>query len=207
MQKYIIKTFLLILFFIGITNLYAQSYVVEEFGSRSNTIKNQTRFSNNQDNGSFKNNSLINYLPISSIFNSQVKNVSITKELLELKNIKEILSLNYYKGNEIVASALATKTEGAIYNHSKVICDRLNGDRLDDINTVLIKGHQIISSKIKSASGKTLQSLSFSIKNGVTKNELFSFWSIDQYDAGTYQNFQIWGTSFPQILAITNYII
>ncbi len=207
MQKYIIKTFLLILFFIGITNLYAQSYVVEEFGSRSNTIKNQTRFSNNQDNGSFKNNSLINYLPISSIFNSQVKNVSITKELLELKNIKEILSLNYYKGNEIVASALATKTEGAIYNHSKVICDRLNGDRLDDINTVLIKGHQIISSKIKSASGKTLQSLSFSIKNGATKNELFSFWSIDQYDAGTYQNFQIWGTSFPQILAITNYII
>ena len=207
MQKYIIKTFLLILFFIGITNLYAQSYVVEEFGSRSNTIKNQTRFSNNQDNGSFKNNSLINYLPISSIFNSQVKNVSITKELLELKNIKEILSLNYYKGNEIVASALATKTEGAIYNHSKVICDRLNGDRLDDINTVLIKGHQIISSKIKSASGKTLQSLSFSIKNGVTKNELFSFWSIDQYDAGTYQNFQIWGTSFPQILAITNYIL
>ena len=207
MQKYIIKTLLLILTFIGVTNLNAQSYKIEEFGSENSTKKNQTKFSKNQDNRDVNYNSLRDYLPKSGMYNSEVENVSISKELLELKNIKEILSLNYYQGSEIVSSVITTKTEGLIYNHSKVICDRLNGDRLDDISTVLIKGHQIIKSKIKKASGKIIYSLSFSIKRIDTKNELFSFWSIDQYATGKYQNFQIWGTSFSQILAIANYTI
>jgi hypothetical protein len=207
MQKYIIKTLWLILTFIGVINLNAQSYKIEDFGSENNTKKNQTKFSENQDDRGVSYNSLRDYLPESGISNSKVENASISKELLELKNIKEILSLSYYQGNEIVSSVIATKTEGSIYNHSKVICDRLNGDRLDDISTVLIKSHQIIKSKIKKASGKTIYSLSFSIKSIDTKNELFSFWSIDQYAAGNYKNFQIWGTSFTQILAIANYTI
>ena len=207
MQKYIIKTLLLILSFIGVTNLNAQSYKIEEFGSENSTKKNQIKFSENQDNRDVNYNSLRDYLPESGIHNSKAENVSISKGLLELKNIKEILSLNYYQGNEIVSSVIATKTEGSIYNHSKVICDRLNGASLNDISKVLLKGHQIIKSKIKSNSGITVYSLSFSIKIGDTKNELFSFWDIDQYAAGNYQNFQIWGTSFTQILAIANYTI
>jgi hypothetical protein len=207
MQKYIIKTLLLIPLFIGITHLSAQSYEIEEFGSINGAIENQIKFSKNQGEGDVNYNSLRNYLPETGMYNSEVENVSIAKELLELKNIKEILSLNYYKGSGIVSSVIATKTEGFIYNHSKVICDRLNGDSLDDISTVLIKGHQIIKSKIKGESGNTKYSLRFSIKKGDKENELFSFWSTDQYTAGFYQNYQIWGTSFSQILAIANFII
>ena len=171
MQKYIIKTLWLILTFIGVINLNAQSYKIEDFGSENNTKKNQTKFSENQDDRGVSYNSLRDYLPESGISNSKVENTSISKELLELRNIKEILSLSYYQGNEIVSSVIATKTEGSIYNHSKVICDRLNGDRLDDISTVLIKSHQIIKSKIKKASGKTIYSLSFSIKSIDTKTK------------------------------------
>ncbi|ARV14408.1 T9SS type A sorting domain-containing protein [Polaribacter sp. SA4-12] len=207
MQKYIVKTLLFILTFIGVINLNAQSYQIKEFGSKNSAKENQTKFSENQDNRVVNYSSLINYLPESGLYNSKVENVSISKELLELKNIKEILSFNYYQESEIVSSVLATKTQGLIYNHSKVICDRLNGDRLDDISTVLIKGHQIIKSTIKKASGKTTYSLRFSIKSGDTKKELFSFWTIDQYPTGFYQNYQIWGTSFTQILAIVNYTI
>ena len=38
-------------------------------------------------------------------------------------------------------------------------------------------------------------------------NELFSFWNIDQYPVGDYQNFQIWGSSFSQVFSIANYIL
>lgn len=207
MKKCIFKTLLLIPFFIGTITLNAQSYEIEEFGGRNDEKENQTKFSENQTVGYGNYNSLRNYLPKTGMYTSKVENVSIAKELLELKNIKEILSFNYYQGSEIISSVVATKTEGAIYNHSKVICDRLNGASLEDISTVLIKGHQIIKSKIKSVSGKTAYSLNFSIKTGDKESQLFSFWSIDQYAAGFYQNYQIWGTSFTQILAIANYII
>ena len=207
MQKYILKTLLLIITFIGVVNLNAQSYEVKEFGGENSTKENQTKFSEIPIERDIHYNSLKNYLPESGLYNSKVENASIAKELLELKNIKEIFSFDYYQGSEIISSVIATKTEGAIYNHSKVICDRLNGASLEDISTILIKGHQIVKSKIKRVSGKTAYSLSFSIKKGENESELFSFWSIDQYAAGFYQNYQIWGASFTQILAITNYII
>ena len=207
MKKCIFKTLLFIPFFIGTITLNAQSYEIEEFGGRNDEKENQTKFRENQTVGYGNYNSLRNYLPKLGMYTSKVENVSIAKELLELKNIKEILSFNYYQGSEIISSVVATKTEGAIYNHSKVICDRLNGASLEDISTVWIKGHQIIKSKIKSVSGKTAYSLNFSIKTGDKESQLFSFWSIDQYAAGFYQNYQIWGTSFTQILAIANYII
>ena len=152
-------------------------------------------------------NSLISYLPETGMYQTEIAKVSSPDDLLSITNAKEIFSVDYYKDDKRVSAVLATKTEGSIYDHSKMICDRLNNSSLEDIRTVTTRGHQIISSKIKRATGEKEYTLSFSIKLNKGENELYSFWNIDQYPKGDYQNFQIWGSSFSQVFAIANFII
>ena len=151
--------------------------------------------------------SLMDYLPESGMYRTETASVSSPVDLIGLTNADEIFSVDYYQNSTRVSAVLATSTTGKIYDHSKVICDRLNSASLEDVRTVIVRGHQIISSKIKQAQGEVEYTLSFSIKLGSTVNELFSFWNIDQYPIGDYQNFQIWGSSFSQVFSIANYII
>ena len=151
--------------------------------------------------------SLMDYLPESGMYRTETASVSSPDDLIGLTNADEVFSVDYYLNSTRVSAVLATSTTGKIYDHSKVICDRLNSASLEDIRTVLVRGHQIISSKIKQAEGQVEYTLSFSIKLGSVVNELFSFWNIDQYPVGDYQNFQIWGSSFSQVFSIANYIL
>lgn len=162
---------------------------------------------NRSDNFKSNSTSLIKYLPKSGMYNTEVAKVSIPDNLLEITNAKEIFSVNYYDGEKRVSTVLATSTEGKIYDHYKIICNRLNNSSLEDISTVTTKSHQIISSKIKRASGEIEYTLSFSIKMDGIENELFSYWNIDQFPTGNYQNYQIWGSSFSQVISIANFII
>ena len=152
-------------------------------------------------------NSLFSYLPETGMYKTEIAKVSSPEDLLQITNAKEIFSIDYYNDDKRVSAVLATKTEGKIYDHSKMICDRLNNSSLEDVRTVKTRGHQIISSKIKRATGELEYTLSFSIKLNKGENELFSFWNIDQYPEGDYQNFQIWGSSFSQVFAVANFII
>ena len=158
--------------------------------------ESQNLFKKNSYNFKSNSTSLIDYLPESGMYNTEVAKVSSPDDLLEITNAKEIFSVDYYEGEKRVSAVLATSTEGKIYDHSKIICDRLNNSSLEDIRTVKTKSHQIISSKIKRASGEIEYTLSFSIKMDGNENELFSYWNIDQYPTGNYQNYQIWGSSY-----------
>ncbi len=151
--------------------------------------------------------SLIDFLPETGMYKTEVAKVSSPDDLLGVTNAKEIFSVDYYEGEERVSAVLATATETKIYDHSKIICDRLNSSSLEDIRTVKVRGHKIISSKIKRASGEIEYTLSFSIKMDSAENELFSFWNIDQYPVGDYNNYQIWGSSYSQVFSIANFII
>ena len=151
--------------------------------------------------------SLVDFLPKTGALKTEAVKVSNLKDTLIIKNASEIFAAEYYQNNKKVSAVLATKTEGSIYDHSKVIIDRLNNTTLEDIRFIEIRNHKIISSKIKRANGELKYSLSFSIKENTLENELFSFWSIDQYPKGNYQNFQIWGNSYLQVVSIANFII
>ena len=135
------------------------------------------------------------------------KCIPANQDLLGITNAVNIFSADFYKEDLRLAAVLATETEGSIYDHSKVICDRLNSSVLEDIRTVMVKGHQMISSKILRQTGETEFTLSFSVKKGMNNYELFSFWNIDQYPEGDYYNFQIWGHSFSQVFFIANYVL
>ncbi len=150
---------------------------------------------------------LANYLPETGMYGTENTYVSSPEDLLDITNAKEIFSIDIYQDSKRVSAALAIKTEGTIYDHSKVICDRLNNSSLEDVRTVLVRGHEVISSKILRATGEVEYALGFSVKLDQTYNTLYSFWNIAQYPSGDYNNYQIWGSSFSQVFTIANHII
>lgn len=147
------------------------------------------------------------FLPATGMYGTEKAFVSTPEDLLGITNAKEIFSVDLYTGEERISAVLATATEGDVYDHSKEICDRLNNSVLEDVRTVTVRGHQVISSKIKRATGEVEYTLGFSIKLGATANELYSFWNIEQYPEGDYYNFQIWGSSFSQVFTLSNHIL
>ena len=176
-----------------------QKYL-KEFQSQYNS-NDFTRYRNGDST------SLQSYLPETGMYGNEVPYVSSPDDLLGITNASEVFSLDMYQNDIRVSAVLATATEGSVYDHTKVICDRLNSSVLQDVRTVNVRGHQIISAKLLRASGEIEFSLSFSVKLGELTNNLYSFWDIAQYPEGDYYNFQIWGSSFSQVFAIANHIL
>ncbi|SNR14545.1 DUF4114 domain-containing protein [Tenacibaculum jejuense] len=151
--------------------------------------------------------SIINYLPSTGMYGVETASVSSPDDLIGITNAKEVFAADYYDGNNRVSAILATKTEGTVYDHSKAICDRLNSSSVEDVRTVISRGHKMVSSKIKRANGLIEYTVGFSIKVGSVENELHSYWNIEQYPLGDYYNFQVWGSTYAQVFSNVNYIL
>lgn len=176
-------------------------------GNATNTKVAQKKFNKAQRKASkTTRTTLENYLPETGMFQTEVAQISSPEDLLGVTNATEVFSVDMYDGEHRVSAVLATATSGAVYDHSKAICDRLNQATLEDVRPVTVRGHRIISSKIIRNQGHIEYTLGFSVKLGTENNEVFSFWNIDQYPKGDYYNFQIWGTSFSQVFSIANHI-
>lgn len=147
------------------------------------------------------------FFPSTGMFGTENTFVSSPNDLIKITNAEEVFAIDYYQDEARVAAAFATATTGSVYDHSKIICDRLNGSSLRDVRTLSIRNHTIINTKIKRANGEIEQALTFSVKIGGTVNELYSFWNIDQYPSGDYLNFQLWGSSIAQVANIANHVI
>jgi hypothetical protein len=152
-------------------------------------------------------NSLDGYLPLTGQYGTENPQYSTPTDLLGITNANEVLAVDYYQQANRVAAVLATDTQNGVYDHSKAICDRLNNSTLDDVRTVTARGHQLLTSTIIRDNGSIEYSVSFSIKLGAVENDLYSYWSIDRYPAGDYNNYQIWGSSYAQVFHIVNHIL
>lgn len=174
----------------------------------SNTKSSQKRFTPGlKSYRSANGEDLSTYFPKTGVFGTESTYVSSPEDLLGITNAKAVFSVDYYKANQRVAAALATETKGSVYDHSKTICDRLNGSKLLDVRTVDIKNHTIVSTRIERATGEIEYALTFSIKKGEAENEIYSLWNIGQYPQGDYTNFQVWGGSVSQVANIANHIL
>ncbi|WP_417886525.1 DUF4114 domain-containing protein [Zunongwangia sp.] len=169
--------------------------------SKQVTYKAQSQFiKNSQVN-------LESLLPETGMFGSERAYESSPEDLLAITNATEIFSVDYYQDQKRVAAALASHTEGSIYDHSKVICDRLNGSSLEDIRTIKLAGHRIIMIKVLRRTGQLEYALNFSIQMNAGMNTLFSYWNIGDYPKGNYANFQVWGGTMGQVSTIAKHII
>ena len=150
---------------------------------------------------------LESYFPTTGMFGTETAFVSSPIDLIQITNAEEVFSVDYYQGTNRVSAALATKTTGQIYNHTKVICDRLNDSSLEDVRTVMLNGYEIVMAKLKRANGDVEYTLSFSIEELNNQNKIHSYWNIGQYPTGNFTNFQIWGATMGQVSNVANYII
>ena len=151
--------------------------------------------------------SLESYFPETAMFKTETARVATPDDLIAITNADEVFAIDYYAGDDRAVAALLTKTSGRVYDHTKTICDRLNGSVLEDVRTFRLRNHKLILSKIKRANGDHEYAVSFSVNQSEGQNTLYSYWNIDQYPLGDYLNFQIWGKSVGQVSSIVNYIL
>lgn len=147
------------------------------------------------------------YFPESGMFGNETPYISSPEDLLEITNADQIFGVDYYQGTDRVSAALAIHTSGSVYNHSKTICDRLNGSQLLDLRTVTLKGHQLVYSQLKREDGSQEYALLFSVREENASRTVYSFWNLDQYPEGDYMNFQIWGSSMGQVSAMASHVL
>jgi hypothetical protein len=176
-----------------------------------NKKQKQSKFSKNATYGKSSESgiNLSTLFPDSGLKNTETSHISTAADLLNVTNALQIFGVDYYEGvtEDRVAAVLATETKGNVYDHSKVICDRLNSSSLIDATVSQIKGHQVIMLQIERDNGLIEYALNFSIELLSTENKLHSYWSIEQYPAGDYMNFQVWGSTKEQVSFIANEII
>lgn len=177
--------------------VYKKSEIPLSYNKTSNGAKSSNETSSK----------LEGFLPTSGFTGEEVAYVSSPNDLLGITNAQHIVAVDYYINDKRVAAIYATETTGKIYDHSKIICDRLNSSILEDASSFMIDGHQVISTKIKRSTGEIEYTLTFSIKKGDSSNQLFSLWNIESYPTGDYYNFQIWGGSYMQILSLGSSLI
>jgi len=151
--------------------------------------------------------SLPGYFPSTGMFGNEESFVSTPADLLNITNATEVFSADYYKNNERVAAALVTHTAERVYDHTKLICDRLNGASLEDVRTIELNGYKLINTTFKRSNNEIEYAITFSVKATDTEYSLYSLWSTGQYPAGEYLNFQAWGSSMGQVCSIVNAIL
>ena len=177
--------------------------------SFANKKENQTKFVSSALFAK-ANSSSVNFaalIPNTGQFGTETTYVSSPTDLIGITNAQQVYSVDYYQGSNRVAAVLATETNGAVYSHSKAICDRLNNSSLENIVTINLEGYEVILVELKRANGLTEFAVNFSIAQMAVENKLHSYWNIEQYPTGDYMNFQVWGSSTAQICHIAKGII
>ncbi len=153
-----------------------------------------------------KSNSLARFMPEYGLFGDEEARVSTPEDLLAVTNAKEVFAVDYYRNDKRTAAILATTTDQGVYDHSKVICDRLNGSVIQDVRVIRLGNHPLVCTQLKNAIGNVEYTLSFSVAQNTTQYILHSYWNLGQYPKEDMTNFQVWGNSYSQIFALTHQI-
>lgn len=151
--------------------------------------------------------SATNYFPEEGYVGTEEARVSTPEDLIEITNAESVFALDYYLEERRVAASLFLSTADQVYNHSKNVCDRLNGKSIEEARVVNLDGIRVVYAKIKNESGAVEYSAWFSAKDNGSDYEVFSLWNVDNYPAGKYLNFQAWSSSPAQVFHILKYAL
>ncbi len=145
------------------------------------------------------NSEIINFIPQYGPLNSQAF-ITTPMDLIGISNAIEVFSVDYYKGNNTRKAAILgiASSPGTVYEHTKLICDRLDGATLDDIKHINIAGYPFILAKMVQENGEVDYAVSFiAYKNGNTYS-IDNRWDLETYHpTGNHAviNFQVWSVS------------
>ena len=135
---------------------------------------------------------------------------SSPSDLVNFTNALEVQAQDYTDNNVCKAVALATKTSGMVYAHTKPICDRLRGAQLLDVKTISVNNIGLIQYKLLQEDGNTEYAISFSAgrNNNTALYTIQSIWLNENF-AGydTMYNFQLWSSSSTVLKSMAQNVI
>lgn len=142
--------------------------------------------------------SLASFVPVSGPQNSQAIVTSPT-DLIGITNALSVLSADYYKANQQrLGAVLAMETQSEVYNHTKIICDRLNGATLSEISHVTVDGHSFLMTRLDQDNGEIDYAVTFVVyeENGnYTVDNRYALGEYEPENNGKIYNFQVWSVS------------
>ena len=138
--------------------------------------------------------------------------VSTPEDLLQLSNALEVFSVDYFDSSaHRMGAILAMITDqGSVYNHTKLICDRLSGATLDLVRIVQINGNPFILSKLVQANGEVDYAISFISYLENDQMMVDNRWHNEEYhtaEGATIYNFQIWSVTPQSTIELTEGVL
>ena len=125
--------------------------------------------------------------------------VSTPSDIIGISNAQEVFSVDYFDQTQRrMAAVLAMTTDnGEVYNHTKMVCDRLNGATLDKLNTILIGDHLFVMGKLVQDNGDIDYTISFITYEQGGKMVVDNRWLNQDYSPAntTVFNFQVWSVT------------
>ena len=129
-------------------------------------------------------------------------------DLIDITNAEDVYAVDFFEEDRTLASVLALKTEGGVYEHSKFICDRLLGAELNSVSTIFIKDQSFIRSIIYRPNGVREFVLSFSARMTPDGFVIENHWTLDKYTEGEdFYNFQIWTNNINDLIKLSEGIL
>ncbi|MFN4299437.1 MAG: T9SS type A sorting domain-containing protein [Thermaurantimonas sp.] len=123
------------------------------------------------------------------------------KDLMNITNALDIYSLDYFRtGSRRLGSILGIETpSGEVYEHTKVVCDRLNGAAITRIFHMQAAGHPFIMAEMTQENGDIDYNISFVVYQYSDGSfAIDNRWNLTEYrpqGAERVFNFQVWTVS------------
>jgi hypothetical protein len=142
---------------------------------------------------------LESFIPQNPFGNITTSYVTSPNDLLSVSNAKKVISVDYFDNNtkQRLAAVLSTKTQDKVYDHTKVICDRLIGSQLLSTERIEIDNKPFILALLQRENGAIEYNINFSVnKEDATTAMVTSQWAIETYlSKPDYWNFQVWAAT------------
>ncbi|WP_456427546.1 SdrD B-like domain-containing protein [Rhodocaloribacter sp.] len=122
-------------------------------------------------------------------------------DLLPVTNATGVFAVDYVRSDDVRLGALfaATTPPGEIYEHTKVVCDRLRGAALEAVRLVPVAGHLFLLAQLRHENGAVDYAVSFVVYRTGEGFTIDSRFRRDEYAPPTggdeVYNFQVWSVS------------
>lgn len=122
-------------------------------------------------------------------------------DLLPVTNAREIVAVDYVRqdGRRLGVVFASTTDPGTVYEHTKVVCDRLAGATLDAVTIARIQGGTFVATRLIQTDGSVDNALSFAAASTAAGFEVDSRFLLGDYAPsareGVVFNFQVWSVS------------
>ena len=151
--------------------------------------------------------SLEDFIPVDAIANTQTY-LNSPSDLIDITNATEIIGVDIFRNDERIGAMFTTQSTEGVYEHTKFICDRLQGSWIDRVLKVLMGAEEplpFIVSKLVNPDGSSEFSTNFSVRQEGAGFALESHWNLTSYPSDVdYLNFQIWAGSLNDLISLVN---